>query len=218
MSAEVVVSLASRKHIIYHRPECIYARRIKTKNKMTVEAKRVRGSSRFCPCKYCSGLAGDIRIRRDQLWKQQDPKNMAFYYNKRENVFFIRTEIGFWKIAPTDYDDNYLLFHLNHFSKDVSAESMMRWAFHRQNDVKPNPSLDSLIYYIDQHDRAKQIIRDDYRKLPRKTKKQKKYYKQAKRKECQRRARRLDSIFDAIEAEWKIDQEKNGGAFIGQAV
>lgn len=53
--------------------------------------------------------------------------------------------------------------------------------------------------YIIAHDRAKITIMDDYRKLPKCTKKQKKYYKAAKRSDKKQAMRRLDSIFAALE-------------------
>lgn len=53
--------------------------------------------------------------------------------------------------------------------------------------------------YIVAHDRAKLTIADDYRKLPKRTNRQKKYYQLAERKDARKKMRRLDSIFAAIE-------------------
>ena len=73
--------------------------------------------------------------------------------------------------------------------------------FHRQSDVKAKAteSMEKLVEYIIAHDRAKITIMDDYRKLPKSTKKQKKYYKAAKRSNKKQAMRRLDSIFAALE-------------------
>ena len=59
--------------------------------------------------------------------------------------------------------------------------------------------LEKIVEYITGHDRAKLIIMDDYRKLPKSTKQQKKYYKAAERRDKKQAMRRLDSIFASLE-------------------
>ena len=71
--------------------------------------------------------------------------------------------------------------------------------FHRQMDVKAVESMEKIVDYIVAHDRAKVTIMNDYRKLPRSTKKQKRYYEAAKRKDSRNAARRIDDIFAALE-------------------
>lgn len=71
--------------------------------------------------------------------------------------------------------------------------------FHRQMDVKPTESMEKIVDYIVAHERAKVTIMNDYRKLPRSTKKQKRYYKAAKRKDRQNAARRVENIFTTLE-------------------
>ena len=71
--------------------------------------------------------------------------------------------------------------------------------FHRQADVKPARAIESIIEYIIAHDKAKVIIMDDYRKLPKATKKQKKYYYAAERKQRRTDTRRIDFLFAALE-------------------
>ena len=53
--------------------------------------------------------------------------------------------------------------------------------FHCQRDVLETDSVLSLVNYVIKHDKAKKIMQEDYRNLPRRTKKQKRYYEQAKR-------------------------------------
>ena len=83
-------------------------------------------------------------------------------------------------------------------------EQAVRGAYHRQGDVKPAESLAKLIRYIADHDKAKRIIMDDYRKLPRATKRQKKYYQQAEKKARRwqqgKTGKRIEELFREIEA------------------
>lgn len=76
----------------------------------------------------------------------------------------------------------------------------IRGSFHRQVDIKAKVEIEELIQYVIAHDKAKGIIMDDYHKLPQKTKKQKKYYRQAENRAKRQAARRLDSIFAELEA------------------
>ena len=62
---------------------------------------------------------------------------------------------------------------------------------HRQSDVKQFTSPNSIIQYIIKHDEAKKIIAIDYRNLPRNTKKEKKYYEIARKRDHRQKHRRL---------------------------
>ena len=81
----------------------------------------------------------------------------------------------------------------------MDFEEAIHGDFHRQSDVKATESMEKIVDYIIAHDRAKVIIMDDYRKLPKSTKRQKQYYKMAERKNRRNAARRLDAIFASLE-------------------
>ena len=70
--------------------------------------------------------------------------------------------------------------------------------YHRQNDVLPTESLLKLIHYIVEHDKARNIILEDYKKLPQRTKKQKRYYKKAEQKARRLQIRRVDMLLDSL--------------------
>ena len=78
--------------------------------------------------------------------------------------------------------DQYLLYHKNTYNNQMPFDQAMRGDYHRQRDVKPTLSLHKLINYIAAHDKAKIAIMEDYRKLPKSTAKQRKYYRQAEGK------------------------------------
>ena len=60
-------------------------------------------------------------------------------------------------------------------------------------------SLVKLVEYIDAHDKAKVVIKDDCHNLPRRKKKQKKYNKQAERKVKREAVKRMDTLFAMLE-------------------
>lgn len=52
--------------------------------------------------------------------------------------------------------------------------------------------------YAEKHDEAIKVIEDDYRKLPRRTRRGKRYYENARRRANQMHERRLDELFAQI--------------------
>ena len=77
---------------------------------------------------------------------------------------------------------------------------MIHGSFHRQQDVKGAHSLEKILNYVKEHDKAKVIMDQDWRMLPTRTKKQKKYYKNAEKREKRRQVRNVFSLFAQLEA------------------
>ena len=88
------------------------------------------------------------------------------------------------------YDDKY--------DRTKTFEALMHDVFHRQSDVPAYESLLKHVNYIVEHDRAKRIILEDYKKLPQRTKKQKKYYKKAEQRARRLQIMRVDMLLDSL--------------------
>lgn len=153
----------------------------------------------YCECKYCAGLRGDVRTHKAQMLSWTHKKEMEFKFDDHTETLYIKTKIGFWKIYLKDDIDKYLLYHRNKFEADTDYQELIRGEFHRQKDVKQTDSLVKLVEYIDAHEKARVVIQDDYHNLPRRTKKQKKYYKQAERKVKREAVKRMDTLFAMLE-------------------
>ncbi len=168
-------------HKIFHKSGCYYIDRIMDKNRLelTLAQASIQG---YCRCKYCCGLGGEIRTNLESLGLLGKELNLKIYYDADTNVLFIRSDCGFWKIVESSVNGQYLLFHSNHYRVELSDAQLQRGNFHRQKDVRGYKTIASMIRYIAGHDQAKKTIADDYRKLPQETRKQKKYYRQAKKK------------------------------------
>ena len=95
-------------------------------------------------------------------------------------------------------DMQYRLYHLNRFDPTLTTEQMMHGKYHHQVDVKLSTSPNSIIPYIIKHDEAKKIIADDYRKLPQNTRKEKKYYEIARKRDHRQKRRQLYNLLDCI--------------------
>ncbi len=187
-----------KKNKIYHRCGCIYARRIKPDNRKEM-AVEVAERKHYHACKYCAGLRGDVNVHKGTFATWSRKRNMQFNYHKPSDTLYIQTEVGFWKVFLKKELGEYLLYHRNTYAAGMNFDEAIHGEFHRQSDVKATESMEKIVEYITAHDRAKLIIMDDYRKLPKSTKQQKKYYKAAERRDKKQAMRRLDSIFAALE-------------------
>lgn len=187
-----------KKHRIYHRCGCMYAWRIKPVNREEMSIEKAE-RKHYQACKYCSGLRGDVKVHRTAFATWSRKKNMQFTYRENTDTLYIQTEIGFWKLFMKEELCKYVLYHRNTFSTGMSFDEAIHGDFHRQSDVKATESMEKVVDYIVAHDRAKVIMMDDYRKLPKSTKRQKQYYKAAERKDRRNSMKRLDSIFAELE-------------------
>lgn len=187
-----------KRHKIYHRCGCIYARRIHPDNRKEMSIEQADGEH-YKPCKYCAGLQGDVRVHKQAFNTWSQKKKMKFSYCKNTDTLYIQTDIGFWKLYMKDKSGKYLLYHRNIYVAGMDFNKAIYGDFHRQVDVKATESIEKVVDYIAAHDRAKLTIMDDYRKLPRNTKKQRHYYKIAERKNRRKSMRRLETIFATLE-------------------
>lgn len=194
----VTSRMCAKNNKIYHRCGCMYARRIKPDNRKEMDVETAE-RKHYHACKYCAGLSGDVRVHKTAFAVWSKKRNIHFQYHKPSDTLYIQTKIGFWKIFFKEEPGAYLLYHRNTYSDGMNFNEAIHGDFHRQIDVKATTSMERLVEYITAHDRAKVIIMDDYRKLPKRTKQQKRYYKAAERKDKKQAMERLDSIFAALE-------------------
>ncbi len=197
----VIGSIATPKKMrVYHRTNCIYAKRILPQNHISMNVKQAE-KHHYQECKYCAGLAGEVRTKNEKIKEWQNKYQMEIVYQKETDTLYMRTEVGFWKIFKKWGEGKYVLHHLNVYKSDMSFFEASHGDYHRQSDVKGYEEIDEIIKYIADHDRAKVIIMDDYRKLPTSTKKQKKYYRQAKNRDRRQSYKRMHELFAMIENE-----------------
>ena len=182
---------------VYHRIGCPHVARIMDKNRVDISIGRANILG-YRKCKCCGNLKGSIRALAVSPENLGIGRNMDVTYQPKTDTLYIRTEIGFWK-TYWKADIGLLFYHLNRFDKEKTTEELSRAAFHRQADVHPTQSLERILSYIESHDLAKQIIAEDYRKLPQRTKRQQKYYRQAESKHKRTQVNRLFAIFAELE-------------------
>lgn len=191
----VMLSTTSRNKV-FHLPGCPYENRIRYHNREEVRRDQAVHMG-YRPCKYCSTIQAYYRIRQPFIKLMTRNYGTQFTLSKYTDTLYIRTDVGFWKMY-TKADMQYRLYHLNVFDQTLSTEQMMHGKYHHQSDVKLSASPNSIIQYIVKHDEAKKIIADDYRKLPQKTRREKKYYEIARKRDHRQKRRQLYNLLDCI--------------------
>lgn len=182
---------------VYHTKKCIHTKRIKEDNKLELTLTQAKKKG-YKECQCCHGMSGLILENKTNIKNWKKNNDIKFYYAIKQRTLYVRTEIGFWRISMKRGTDQLLLYHRNNYNENLTYTQAKAGGFHRQTELAQTQSLQKIVEFIIKHDKAKVIIQDDYRKLPRATKKQKKYYNFAKKKEQKKAIQRLDKLFEQI--------------------
>lgn len=197
----VIISECS-KIKAYHRSRCLYEKRISSWHRYSVSEDEALELG-YRPCKCCWTLKGALRSLNILLEELGRQKEMELTYRESTDTLFMRTERGFWKVYWRD-GEGFLLFHLNEFDPLLTTEEMMDRRYHRQRDAKATKSLIKILNYVRDHDKAKMILETGYKNLPQRTKRQRKYYRQAEWRQKKQEMRRVDELFAMLDRQ-KMD-------------
>lgn len=188
-------------NMVYHRPECKFAEKIYKRNRdqmSWIDAER-KG---YRPCKFCGGAKFLYKLHLKGI------ENYAKIYNLdidlKDNIIYVRTDAGCWKLVYSIWNQQFTLFHRNRVDGRISLDEVDEIPFHRQRDMPESGSITKYLHYIKEHDNFKMNGPADYRKMPRDTKRQKKYYNSAKRRAERKEYKRLDMLFLQIESEQNL--------------
>ena len=198
----MIISSRSKAKL-YHRNWCPYAMKIDKKYRREVSESKLR-SKGYTECSWCGGLHG---IYLGLKWEPKDfgmeNRGAEFFWDRKFKGLCIQTSGGFWKILTSWSTGKYSLYHLNHGEYDrlKTVKQRITGSYHRQHDVKQTENINTILHYIVDHDKAKKIMDEDYRKLPKKTPKQRKYFRQAKQRQRRKENRRVDALFKQIQNE-----------------
>ena len=145
----------------------------------------------FYPCKYRKYAPG-----------------MEYLANKRgvqiefdDTDLYILTDMAAWKISYVQYFDRYKLLHCPFDKNPLTMVEAKTAHYHVQRDVAKNQSPYNHLEYILRHDEAKKLMQVSYKKLPKVTKQQKKYYCQAENREKRNSIKRVWNLFAKLEEE-----------------
>ena len=145
----------------------------------------------FYPCKYRKYAIGIEHLANKRgVQIEFDDTNL-----------YILTDMAAWKISYVEYFDRYKLLHCPFDKNPLTMEEAKTAHYHVQRDVAKNQSPYNHLEYILRHDEAKKLMQVSYKKLPKVTKQQKKYYRQAENREKRNSIKRVWNLFAKLEEE-----------------
>lgn len=183
--------------MVYHRPECRYARRIHKRNRIQMNWEDAEWKG-YRPCKCCDGADFLYKLETSEI--QRCAKQFHMDVDLRDHKIYVRTDAGCWKIVYKICDQKFILLHRNYVNGRIGLEEAENAPYHRQGDMAESGNIIKMLKYIKKHDEFKQKTEGDYRRMPQDTRKQKMYYRAAKRRMEKRSARRMDELFALIES------------------
>ena len=189
--------------MVYHRPECRYAGKIRKKNQIKMDWEDAEWKG-YRPCKCCDGIEFLYKLEKGKIERYMEQSNMNV--DLKDRKIYVRTDVECWKIIYKIREQRFILLHRNYVNGRICLEDADKVPFHRQGDMPEAGSIMKYLKYIKEHDEFKQNAPKDYRKLPQNTERQKLYYRAAKKREEKRSAKRLDSLFLLIEKQEGIKQ------------
>ena len=147
----------------------------------------------FYPCKY----------RKYAIGIEYLAKKRGVQIEFDDTDLYILTDMAAWKISYVQH--RYKLLHCPFDGKPLTMEEAKSAHYHVQRDVVKNQSPYNHLEYILRHDEAKKLMQVSYKKLPKVTKQQKKYYRQAENREKRNSMKRVWNLFAKLEEE-KVKQ------------
>lgn len=149
-----------------------------------------------------------VQYRKQAIQIEQFARKNNIQIEYDGSDLYIITDIAAWKIAYGYHFDWFKLLHCPFDGEGLTMEQVKEAHYHVQKDVPRNQSPLKHLQYIAKHDAAKKIERIDYRKLPQKTKKQKKYYRQAKNRAIRKSANRVIEILAELEVKGELKETR----------
>lgn len=145
-----------------------------------------------------------VQYRKQAIQIDQfaEENNLQIEYDGTD--LYIITDLAAWKVAYAYHFDWYKLLHCPFDGEVLTMEQAKEAHYHVQKDVPRNQSPLKHLQYIAKHDAAKKIEQIDYRRLPQKTKRQKKYYRQAENRARRKSVSRVFDIFAELEAKGEL--------------
>ena len=145
----------------------------------------------FYPCKYRKYAPGIEHLANKRVVQIEFD----------DTDLYILTDMAAWKISYVEYFDRYKLLHSPFDKKPLTMVEAKTAHYHVQRDVAKNQSPYNHLEYILRHDEAKKLMQVSYKKLPKVTKQQKKYYRQAENREKRNSIKRVWNLFAKLEEE-----------------
>lgn len=182
---------------IFHHVQCTYVSRMKDKNKVFFYLQGEAREKGYRICNCCSHMGKYYRKEKSQI--QQFAKKHRMKVWLYDGAVYLETEVAPWKIIVNGNRHKMFLYHGNHerYENLKKKNGLMQHHYHFQNDVKCKSILDYMNYVV-RHDSWRVEIKDEYKTLPRDTKKQRELYNRKKKWARRRAIHNVHNLIDKL--------------------
>ena len=185
---------------IFHSTECTYAGRIKNKNRNYVTTRQEARERGYRMCNCCAPIVRYLKKEQKEIEDFARKHNMKLRLYDGE--IHVESGAAVWKIVTEEGKRGISLYHGNRERYNTLRweNGMLQHHYHKQGDITSSSILEYL-NYIYKHDcwRSSQI--EEYRKLPKHTRKQRKHYKEEKKRSDRYAVSRVLNLIDRMQRE-----------------
>ena len=190
MSTKRIKSIESN---IYHRPTCKYIGFMKPGNRETLLWEDVKNRG-YCACRHCNNMSFLCSSEKKTIEWNKNTRNMEFKYIK--GILYLKTDMGCWKLVYSRGMEQIALYHRNSRQAPLDFKHPEIGRYHQQKDQLYFRKIALALNYIYDHDKYKAAVNRGDKRI---VYKNKKYEKQAKKREQRAALRRVDRLFEMIE-------------------
>lgn len=195
-----VVASKSARSKVFHYPSCKFVSTILKDNLITFKNKDEARKKGYRHCVYCSRIIKYYEENKKEIDSFIKSNGLKMYID--DDSMYIDNIFYSWKItiSPTGY--NVILYHANTetYNSLKVKNGHFQHNYHLQK-YKDAPDIMHILQYIVNHDNWKISSLDNYKKMPKRTKRQKKEYYKARRKSNRIKIRNLHNFLDKLSLE-----------------
>jgi len=185
---------------IYHEQFCPYAGRIVSKNRKyfyTLDAAQNYG---YHSCKFCSQTGK--AYSREKYDIEDFARKHQLDIRFEDNAVYVRNGVNNWMILAANKDRKMVLLHANSrlYKNLPTKNGRIIHSYHIQDDVI-RKSIMGYLNYIVRHDDWRFRQSEEYKELPKVTKKQRNKYKKEKGKADKKAIRNVLNLIEEMQAE-----------------
>lgn len=196
---EVVASKTTRTKI-FHYPSCRFVTTIFKDNIITFKDKDEARANGYRHCTCCSRIIKYYEENKKEIDNFLKLNGLKMYIE--DDAMYIDNTFSSWKIIVSPSGYNIILYHANteHYNKLKISNGHFIHEYHLQK-YRGIPDIIHMLQYIVDHDNWKINSLDDYKKMPKRTKRQKREYELAKKKSNRIKTRNLYNFLDKLSLE-----------------
>ena len=195
------------KRKMFHINICGHVRNIRPEHRVWFSDEADARSAGYIFCSCCSPVGKIYRKEKAAIDKAVSGKGVKVTYY--DGVLYVDTMIGTWKITRNS-KRRLTLWHGNteSYEKCRKENGRIIHKYHPQKDTGSSTSILYFVKYIVRHDTWRSEKASDYKALPKNTKRQRKAYRENKRKAEGRAERTVFNLLERLNCEEPYMQEK----------